>query len=707
MYSNLIVSILLTILLCIEALYISEVALHIFIIMLAAYGLMQNLEQNSNRSIGKNNAVIFILPITAIICTSIIQATEIQNPLKIAALLAIGFTISSLLLWKNHLQDKFHKIPSIQPLLPNTYRRKVNFINPISSSKQDLKEVSVLEEALTLQKLSIPTIICDENQEIIYSNHSVTHCLHTSRKKLQNKPFYDLMSKSDAELISSLIQKIGERKNKPTFQVEVKLNSAKNGKQVLVMLYVILSYKEQKPYRYFLQFINIESIKNKQYNNARTAYYNPLTELPNQHLLREKLSHYVQKCIRNRRVCALLYLNLDNFKRINGTLNYYEGNQLLKKVSTRLRNLLRKEDIISHISGDEFAILLTEIKKSSDASIVARKIIKSLKVPFLINQAHLTISTGIGISIFNQDANNTSQLIKNAQLSMYQSKKNGKCGYEFFSKQINEEAKQKLTTEIELRRGLENDEFELYFQPKIELKNNHIAGLECLIRWNHPQKGLTSPAYFIDVAESTDIINDLGAWVIKEACRCIKILQKENRNKSICVSVNVSAKQFENPNFAKNVIKIAKKSKIHPNQLELEITETMILSDIENTQKMLYELKEAGFQISIDDFGTGYSSLVYLKKLPIDIIKIDQSFIQEIPNNKEDISITSAVILMAHTLNMKVVAEGVETEQQKNFLYKHKCEYGQGYLFSKPKPLSEALTWIETMSIPTEQKKAS
>jgi EAL domain-containing protein (putative c-di-GMP-specific phosphodiesterase class I) len=327
--------------------------------------------------------------------------------------------------------------------------------------------------------------------------------------------------------------------------------------------------------------------------------------------------------------------------------------------------------------------LLFDIKTPSDASMVADKILHTLRQPLNISGHQLVVTTSIGITIVPQDGTDPNSLMKNADLAMYRAKDHGRNTYHFYSEEMNTNAIKRLRTEYELRRALERNEFVLHYQPKVRLADQQIVGVECLIRWEHPERGLLAPYEFIEVAEETGAIVDMGTWIIQEACRTGQELS-EQAKRNFQIAVNISPRQFRDPNLVATIRRNLRESGLNPSTLELEITETMLMGDVEAANTTVRQLHELGVRMAIDDFGTGYSSLNYLKKFPINTVKVDRSFIMDIPESADDKAITSAVIAMAHRLNMEVVAEGVETHEQLNFLLEHDCEYAQGFLFAKP-----------------------
>jgi diguanylate cyclase (GGDEF)-like protein/PAS domain S-box-containing protein len=423
------------------------------------------------------------------------------------------------------------------------------------------------------------------------------------------------------------------------------------------------------------------------------AFHDYLTGLPNRNMLNSLLTNGTIP-IEN---LAVLFIDLDRFKIVNDTLGHSMGDQLLKKVAERLTASLSEEDLIFRQGGDEFIVFLKESDRQR-ADRIANRIIDALSTPFKLNTTEVFTSPSIGISLSQEDGETIELLIKHADFAMYQAKKAGKKTYRFYSCIAYEGDFNPLTMEMELHNALNKNEFFLHYQPKVNLKTGKMFGAEALLRWNHAKWGMVSPVKFIPVAEESGLIIPIGEWVLRHACIQNKNWQEKGYPPMI-ISVNLSARQFSHANIVSTVEKVLKETGLEPQYLELEITESMTI-DIEHTISTLHELKKLGVLISIDDFGTGFSSLNYLKQFPVDTLKIDQSFVRELLSNMNDDTIVKTIISMAHHLQLKVVAEGIETREQLVFLQQHLCDEGQGYFFSKPVPaeeLSNGLTRIEML----------
>jgi diguanylate cyclase (GGDEF)-like protein/PAS domain S-box-containing protein len=432
--------------------------------------------------------------------------------------------------------------------------------------------------------------------------------------------------------------------------------------------------------------IDITERKNTEKMIKHMAYHDQLTNLPNRYLLREKLNEAIIGSKQNKCQFALLFLDLDRFKAINDTMGHEVGDQVLIEIAERLKACVEENDIISRYGGDEFSVLLPESGEQR-ASQVAYQILTKLSLPLTFQHHEILVTPSIGISLFPSHGENFDRLIKNADLAMYHAKSLGRNNFQFFDEELNKKAQYELELEINLRKALEQNQLVLFYQPQVNLETNSVYGAEALMRWVHPEKGIIPPADFIPIAEETGLIIPMGEWAIRTACQENKKWQLAGFS-PIIVSVNISAKQFFQSNLVEIVKSALTETGLEPDFLELEITESITM-DVERSISTLLELKKLGVKISIDDFGTGYSSLNYLRRLPIDKLKIDQSFIRECPHDINSNTIVRTIIVMAHLLKLQVKAEGVEKEEQVSFLLGQGCKEAQGYLFSKPIPVSE------------------
>jgi two-component system CheB/CheR fusion protein len=436
---------------------------------------------------------------------------------------------------------------------------------------------------------------------------------------------------------------------------------------------------------------DISDRKNAEQRISYMASHDALTQLPNRTLLQDRIQQTLAHCARRHQLSAIIFIDLDKFKAINDTLGHDVGDELLKQTSARLVSHVRSEDTVARHGGDEFIILLTEICHPEDAGAIAQKLLESLLLPFHINSHALYISASIGIAIYPDDGQDMETLLKNSDLAMYHAKESGRNNYQFFSAKMNELAAEKMSLINELRHAVERQELFLAFQPVVDLPSKTICGLEVLLRWRHPTLGLISPVNFIPLAEESGLILPIGEWIFRTVCSQLNEWLQQGYEVPR-LAINLSAKQFLQPTLADTIAAILKESSVNPHYIGLEITESMLVHNIEETAATLLQLSRMGIEISIDDFGTGYSSLSYLKKFPINKLKIDKSFVDDITVNPDDAAIVKAIIAMAHGLSIKVVTEGVETQGQLDFLAQQGCEQYQGYLYSKPLPALEIVS---------------
>jgi diguanylate cyclase (GGDEF)-like protein/PAS domain S-box-containing protein len=436
------------------------------------------------------------------------------------------------------------------------------------------------------------------------------------------------------------------------------------------------------------------------------AMHDALTQLPNRAMFNERLASSIAHAQRHSRKLAVLFIDLDRFKLINDTLGHEAGDVVLGEAAQRLTDNLRGGDTVARLGGDEFVVLLEEITDPVYVGSVSQKLISALAAPFVISGREYRVTASIGVSTFPDDGADPDTLLKNADSAMYRAKELGRNAYEFYSAQISSGAMERLNLEAGLRRALERDELMLYYQPQIETCSGRIVGMEALVRWKHPQFGVLQPARFIKLAEENGLIVPLGDWVIRSACTA----QREWRGKRIApprIAVNLSPRQFLHAGLVKDTVRVLEETGCKPSYLELEITESMVMHDPEGAALLIEELKELGVRIAMDDFGTGYSSLAHLKRFPIDSLKIDRSFISDLPGDSGNVAITDAIIAMARTLHLTVIAEGVETRAQFDFLRRLGCDEVQGYYFSPPVSFVEATKLLQESSVQVETAHGS
>ena len=425
------------------------------------------------------------------------------------------------------------------------------------------------------------------------------------------------------------------------------------------------------------------------------AYYDALTTLPNRQFFLEQLQRTLAVARRHNRLLGVLSLDLDQFKRINDTLGHRLGDELLVAVSQRLSECVRSADAVARVDastdrlarlgGDEFSLLLTELAHFHDAARVAQRILDQLKSPFRLGEQEVFVTASIGIALFPNDGETPEILVKNADTAMHYAKEQGRNNYQFYGGAMNATALEKLSLEAQLRKALERGEFILHYQPKVEAADGRVSGVEALVRWQHPELGLVGPNQFIGVAEEIGLIIPLGEWVLATACRQLRAWQQQGCA-PVSVAVNIAGSHFRQPSLLTAVADALRDSNLDPGLLEIEVTESMLMDNVEGTIAVLRDLKAMGVRLAIDDFGTGYSSLAYLKRFPLDTLKIDRSFIKDTPGDAGDAALTTAIIGMAHSLKLSVVAEGVELQTQFDFLRERGCDVIQGYLVSRPIP---------------------
>ena len=425
------------------------------------------------------------------------------------------------------------------------------------------------------------------------------------------------------------------------------------------------------------------------------AEHDSLTSLPNRLLLNDRVRQAIALAPRHKKHIALLFLDLDGFKHINDSLGHSIGDKLLQSLAKRLVDCVRASDTVSRQGGDEFVVLLSEVEHAEDAAITARRILKAVAEPQSIDLHDLHITTSIGMSVYPDDGLDAETLIKNADTAMYQAKENGRQSYQFFNPAMNARAVERQSIEESLRRALERQEFVLHYQPKLNLKTGEIVGAEALLRWTHPTRGSVSPAQFIPVAEDCGLMVPIGNWALREACKQTRVWADASLP-LVTIAVNVSAMEFRQESFLEGVYAILKDTGMNPRLLELELTEGVLMKRAESAASVLQALRASGVQIAVDDFGMGYSSLSYLRKFPIDALKIDQSFVRQITTTPDDTTIVRAIISMGQSMKLRVIAEGVETLEELAFLQAHHCDEGQGYYFSRPVPPEQFAKLLET-----------
>jgi diguanylate cyclase (GGDEF)-like protein/PAS domain S-box-containing protein len=533
--------------------------------------------------------------------------------------------------------------------------------------------------------------LLDDRFHIKESNPAFSELFGYLQSELENQPLSLMVSGEDGVKFHSAIAGLLKDNNRKYWSGEVSCRP-KNGRHFPGKLEVTQINKDKGKALYFATLADITRQKLDEKRIIRIAHYDDLTGLANRVMFYERLGQFLSTSQRYNLHAVIFFIDLDRFKAVNDNFGHDAGDELLKETAKRLLTITRKGDIVARLSGDEFAVLLLNEKSHEQAiysaSLIANKIIEKLSEVFYIRRHEVFIGSSIGISIYPEDGELAEALIKNADVAMYEAKHKGRNNYQFYKKDFTAATQDRLALESNLRKAISQNELQLYYQPQYKAENRELCGAEVLIRWfqgEHAQNKMIPANYFIPIAEDTGLIIDLGKWVLRTACAQLKTWLDEGYHLRR-VSVNISARQFSDPNFLQILEDALKEANLAPEYLELEITESMLIGDTQRIEFQLNELKKMGISIALDDFGTGYSSLSYLKKFPIDILKIDQSFVKDITFNSKDARIARAIIDMGHSLGQKIVAEGVENEEQLTYLLDRDCDLIQGYYLSPPVP---------------------
>lgn len=555
------------------------------------------------------------------------------------------------------------------------YRQQLDHEIKRNKNEDHLKETSI-----AFNNLDEGMIITDQKMNIVAVNDAF--------KKISGYQDHELINQN----LSCLQQPIGEYRYANILELiqhnhhwkgEIQLRN-KNNNEVPIYLRINPIYNNDHIIsKHILVFSDISERKDFEKTLAHFAHYDHLTDLPNRLLLNDRLLQAFVQSERQQKTVAVLFLDLDNFKNINDSLGHHMGDSVLIDVTQRLKNAIRKQDTLARLGGDEFIVVMENVESNEHITILANKLIQSLATGFKLDHHEYFMGISIGISLFPKDGQTVSEMLRKADIAMYKAKENGKNNFVFYTKDIDNNFRDKVVIESELRKALENQQLVLHYQPQVSLHSQQIIGVECLVRWQHPEKGLLYPDSFIPTAESSGLMIPMGELILEQACAQMRAWLDTGIDLRM-MAVNISAQQLSHPGFGQFVIDCLERCQLPSNYLELEITENYITRQDQESINNLNSLNEASIHISIDDFGTGYSSLNYLKQLPINKIKIDRSFTDGIPLDPHDKAIINAVVAIGKSLNFKVIAEGVENIEQLNFLKKVGCDEYQGYYCSKP-----------------------
>jgi diguanylate cyclase (GGDEF)-like protein/PAS domain S-box-containing protein len=575
-------------------------------------------------------------------------------------------------------------------------------ISPVRDEREEITSFVAIQEDITErhaaeEKLMLNAHILNSvNEGVAVTDAQQRFCfINPAFTAITGYTAEEVIGKSPKLLSSGLMERTfygkmwGNISDSGRWQGEI-IDRRKNGESYPEWLSISVLKDAQGTITHFISvFADISERKAVERRITHMAQHDFLTGLPNRMLLLDRMAQAISHAQRDGRRVALMFLDLDKFKYINDMLGHVIGDKLLQEVAGRISRNSRSVDTVCRLGGDEFVLMLTNMENADDVSGIAAKLLESVAGTCLIDGHEIEITTSIGIALFPDDGKDGSELLRHADAAMYHAKQNGRNNYHFFTSEMNRRALERMVIEKKLRHALERGEFALHYQPQIDLSTGRMVGAEALVRWADPENGeMIPPARFIPIAEENGMIAPIGEWVLREACRQMAEWRKMGM-REIPVSVNLSAVQFRQKGLGENVRAILHQYGISPSNLELEITETAVMQDAEAAIALLKEMKDMGVRLAMDDFGTGYSSLSYLKQLPIDKLKIDQSFVRDIAHDPDDAAIVSTIISMARNLKLKVVAEGVETNGQLTFLNQHGCDEGQGYYFAKPVPHDE------------------
>jgi diguanylate cyclase (GGDEF)-like protein/PAS domain S-box-containing protein len=566
-----------------------------------------------------------------------------------------------------------------------------SYLTDITSSKQlkdSLKENLPLYEAVKKQISEGLLLVDAETKKIIDANNNYCSLIGYNREELLQLTIYQVIGRN-AESFNKNLQRILAEK---CYFVGESVHRRKDGNPVDIEESIsVTSWKEKNIFCFTIK--DITERKKSEERLHHQVFHDSLTGLPNRKLFSKQLEEGIIKAQNTNSLLSVMFLDVDRFKNINDSLGHEIGDLLLQGLAQRLKSCLRDRDIIARWGGDEFTLILNQISSLEEPAKIGQRLLDALQAPFNIQEHQLHVRSSIGIAVYPKDGESAETLIKNADAALHRTKQKGKNNYNFYTSTMNDEASEMLRLETFLHGALERQEFVVYYQPQVNINTKKICGVEALIRWEHPELGLVSPAKFIPLAEEMGSIVPIGEWVLRAACEQ-SITWQQMGLPSLKVSVNISPRQFQEENLVDKIAEILAETGLVPNSLELEITETTIVQNVDFARRALRNLHNMGINVSMDDFGTGYSSLGYLKKFSFQTLKIDQSFVRDLQDNPQDKAIISAIVTLGRGFNLRVVAEGVETVEQLEMLRALNCEEMQGYWFSRPLPANEATLFL-------------
>ena len=584
---------------------------------------------------------------------------------------------------------------TIDPIGSGADQTFTAFIRDISERKRAHSELEASEKRFRalVEKSWSGVALLDENLAFTYVGSSTQRLLGYSDEELMRTSFIALIHPRDRQATLEVFADLLAAT--PTLEARAEFRFLhKNGTWIWLEGFAQNLLPDPSVRALVVNYRDITQRKATEKQLEYQAYYDALTGLPNRLLFRDRVVNAIAQARRHRRGIAVMYLDLDHFKLVNDGLGHSVGDALLSDVAVRLQGSIRASDTISRLGGDEFTILLNDTTSSDSVFSVARKVLQSLARPFRVEGHELYVTASIGISVFPADGEDVEKLLKCADSAMYRAKELGRNQAQLFTSSMNERYVERLALEQSLHHAVERDELEVYYQPIFESTRRRVVALEALLRWNHPTRGLIEPVDFIQLAEETGLIVSMGEWAIRRACSQLREWH-EAGFPELRMSVNISAPQLQQVNFIDFLAEAMAQCNLHSALLDLEITESIAVQNVESTMQILREVKRHGVGIAIDDFGTGQSSLIYLKRFPIDTVKIDQAFVSDVTSDESTAAIVSYIINLAHTLHLNVVAEGVETEEQYQFLLANGCDRMQGFLFSRPLPAQDAYEFLK------------